>query len=52
MIPKNIAIPPSRGIGIWWMRRASGWSTAPKRLAIPATAGVSATTMNAATTAP
>ena len=52
MIPKNIAIPPSRGIGIRWMRRSSGWSTAPKRLAIPATAGVSATTMNAATTAP
>ena len=45
MIPKNIAIPPSRGIGIRWTRRSSGSSTAPKRRAIPATAGVSGTTI-------
>src|SRR3954462_329781 len=24
MIPKNIARPPRRGIGIWWRRRAAG----------------------------
>ena len=41
MIPKNIASPPSRGIGIRWTRRSSGTSTAPRRRAMPATAGVS-----------
>ena len=40
MIPKKSARPPRRGIGIRWTRRSSGWSTAPSRRAIPATAGV------------
>jgi len=48
MIPKNIARPPSRGIGIRWTRRSSGTSTAPRRRAIPATAGVSRTVITRA----
>ena len=52
MIPKNIARPPSRGIGIRWTRRSSGTSTAPSRRAIPATAGVSTTTITSASAAP
>ena len=52
MIPKNIASPPRRGIGIWCTRRSSGRSTAPSRRAIPATAGVKTTTIASASAAP
>ena len=52
MIPKKSARPPSRGIGIRWTRRSSGWSTAPSRRAIPATAGVSRITIRNASAAP
>ena len=52
MIPKNIAIPPSRGIGIRWIAALVGLVDGAEAPRHPGDRGVSATTMNAATTAP
>ncbi len=51
-MPKKIAIPPSRGIGFGFSRRASGRSTTPSSRAIPPTAGVSRITITNAEIAP
>ena len=51
-IPKKIAMPPSRGIGLTFSRRLSGRSTTPRSRAIPPTAGVSRITITNAAIAP
>ena len=51
-IPKKIARPPSRGIGLTFRRLLSGRSTTPRSRAIPPTAGVRRITIRQARPAP
>jgi hypothetical protein len=51
-IPKNRASPPSLGTVRRFSRRPSGRSTTPSKRAMPPTAGVSNTTIEAASSAP
>ena len=51
-MPRKIASPPSRGIGLRLSRRASGLSTTPRMRAMPPTAGVRRMTISSAIAAP
>ena len=46
--PITMAMPPRRGMGRSWMRRAEGWSTAPTLRASAMVAGVRMSTTTAA----
>jgi hypothetical protein len=48
--PPYMAAPPSVGVGRSWTRRASGETTAPRRMATRRTTGVSSQVTRAATT--
>ena len=47
--PTHMATPPSAAVGRSWTRRASGWTSAPRRSATARTIGVSSRVVTAAT---